>query len=247
MINLTLHYYRFHQEKQVEPIAPSVIPYHDLTMVLEGRLEYRINNRLVRVKENDLILLPPGTKRERLRTEGKTTYVSYNFRTDEDIDLPIHIENGVNKEIRMMIYACNEIDRDRGGYSRAAFEDMTSAILNSVRAHVTRSGYSELTENILAYIHENYKKALPLRKIAAAMNYSVAYCDQVFKRDIGVSIVHYLIDYRISKVKEHLIESVLSLKSIAEQTGFGECNYLSRQFRQRTGLSPLRFRKQFYH
>ena len=112
---------------------------------------------------------------------------------------------------------------------------------------MARSGYSELTESILAYIHENYKSFLPLRKIAAAMNYSVAYCDQVFKRDIGVSIVHYLIDYRIAKVKEYLIENVISLKEIAEQTGFGECNYLSRQFRQRTGLSPLRFRKQLGH
>ena len=247
MIKLTLHYYRFHQEKQVEPIAPAVIPYHDLTMVLEGALEYRINGRLVRVKEGAVILLPPGTKRERLRTEGKTTYVSFNFVTDDSLELPTLIEDAVSKEIRMMVYALNELELGRDNYSRAAFEDVTSAILNVLRAHVARSGYSELTESILSYIHENYKSFLPLRKIAAAMNYSVAYCDQVFKRDIGVSIVHYLIDYRIAKVKEYLIENVISLKEIAEQTGFGECNYLSRQFRQRTGLSPLRFRKQLGH
>ena len=247
MIKLTLHYYRFHQEKQVEPIAPAVIPYQGLTMVFEGALEYRINGRLVRVKEGAVILLPPGTKRERLRTAGKTTYVSFNFICEESLELPTLIEDAVSKEIRMMVYALNEIERDRDAYSRTAFEDMTSAIINVIRAHVTRSGYSELTENILAYIHENYKRTLPLRKIAAAMNYSAPYCDQVFKRDIGVSIVHYLIDYRIAKVKEYLIENVISLKEIAEQTGFGECNYLSRQFRQRTGISPLRFRKQLGH
>ena len=231
----------------MEPISPSVIPYYDLTMVLEGSLEYRINNRLVHLKENDLILLPPDTKRERLRTEGKTTYVSYNFQVEEPLDIPLFLEDAVGKEMRMIVYACNEIDRDRGAYSRAAFEDLLSAILNAIRAHVTRSGYSELTENILAFIHENYKRVLPLSEIAAAMNYSVAHCDWVFKRDIGVSIVHYLIDYRIVKAKEFLIENVISLKEIAEQTGFGECNYLSRQFKQRTGVSPLRFRKQFNH
>ena len=247
MINLTLHYYRYHQEKNVEPIAPSQIPYYDLTLVLEGALEYRINNRRVTVAESGLILLPPGTKRERLATEGKTVYVSYNFRTEETLDIPLLLENAIGKEIRMMIYACNEIDRDRGEYARAALADMTSAILNAIRAEVTQSGYSELTERILAYIHENYRKVLPLSKIAAQMNYSVAYCDQVFKRDIGVSIVRYLINYRIEKVKEYLIENLLSLKEIAERTGFGECNYLSRQFRQRTGISPLRFRKRFDH
>ena len=245
MINPTVHYYRFHQEKKVEPILPSVIPYYDLTMVFEGSLEYRINNRLVKVKENDLILLPPSTKRERFRTDGKTTYVSYNFRLEEPLDLPIFLENAVRKEIRMMVYACNEIERDRGDYSRAEFEALLCAVLNTLRAHVTRSKYSDLTENILGYIRENYKRPLPLSEIADAMNYSVAYCDQVFKRDIGASIVRYLIDYRITKAKEFLIENALSLKEIAEQTGFGEYNYLSRQFKQRTGISPLRFRKQF--
>ena len=247
MINPTLHYYRFHQEKQVEPISPSVIPYYDLTMVLEGSLEYRINNHLVTLKENDLILLPPSTKRERLRTDGKTTYVSYNFRLEEYLDLPIFLEDAVGKEIRMIVYACNEIDRDRGAYSRASFESLLAAILNAIRAHVTRSGYSDLTEKILVYIRENYKRALPLSEIADAMSYSVVYCDQIFKRDIGISIVRYLIDYRIMKAKELLIENVLSLKKIAEQTGFGEYNYLSRQFKQRTGVSPLRFRKRFNH
>ena len=49
----------------------------------------------------------------------------------------------------------------------------------------------------------------------------------------------------LAKAKEFLIENIISLKEIAERTGFGECNYLSRQFRRREGISPLRFRKQF--
>lgn len=245
MIDLTLHYYRFHKEKRVEPISPSSIPYYDLTMVLEGSLEYRVNNRHVTLRENDVILMPPGSKRERFGREGQTTYVSFNFRTEEPLSIPLILENAVGKEIRMMIYACNEMDRDHGGYAEEAFKDLTSAILNAVRAYVTRSGNSELTERILAYIRVHYREPLVLKKVASEMAYSVAYCDQVFKKDIGVSIVRYLIDYRIAKVKEYLIENVLPLKMIAERTGFGECNYLSRQFRRRTGISPLRFRKEW--
>ena len=244
-MKLTLHYYRFHKESRVEAIPPSVIPYYDLTLVLEGKLEYRVNNHRVTVLENGSILMPPGTKRERLHSEGKTVYVSYNFRTDEPLALPLTAENVVGKEIRMMIYACNEIDRAHGGYALAASEDMTSAILNAIRAEVTRSGYSPLTDRILAYIRENYRRPLTLKKIADEMAYSVAYCDQVFKKDVGMSIVRYLIDFRVERVKEYLIENLLSLKEIAERTGFGESNYLSRQFKQRMGYSPLRFRKQF--
>lgn len=245
MINATLNYYRYHNEKRVEPIQPNAISYYDLTLVLEGALEYKINNKRLTVKENGVLLLPPGTKRERERTEGQTTYVSFNFQCKEKIELPLLMEDAVGKDVRMMIYACNEINRDHGEFAKKSFVDLLSAIVNSLRSLANRNKNSLLTERILAYVRENYRHAIPLGKIAREMNYSAAYCDQVFKKDVGVSIVHYVIDYRIAKVKEFLIENVISLKEIAERTGFGECNYLSRQFRRREGISPLRYRKQF--
>ena len=245
MTNAEIHYFRFHKDGPVQSIQPSVIPYYDLTLVLEGSLEYRINNRKVTVRAGDAVLMPPDTRRERFFGEGRATYASYNFRTEEALPLPLLIEGGVGQEIRMMIYACDEIDRDHGAYARASFGDLLSAIVNSLLSAVTRSGFSALTERILEYIRENYRRPLTLKSIADAMAYSVQHCDQVFKKDVGVSVVRYLIDYRVARVKEFLIENVLSLKEIAERTGFGESNYLSRQFRQRTGYTPLRFRKEF--
>ncbi len=245
MINVTLNYYRFHNEKHVEGISPSVISYYDLTIVLQGTLEYKINNRRVTVNENDALLLPPGTKREREGGDEKATYVSFNFKSDEEPELPLLMEDAVGKDVRMMIYACNEINRDHGEFAEKSFVDLTSAIVNSLRAFASRNKNSTLTERILSYIRENYRHPIVLGKIAREMNYSAAYCDQVFKKDVGISIVQYLIDYRIAKVKEFLIENVISLREIAERTGFCESNYLSRQFRRREGVSPLRFRKQF--
>ena len=245
MAKTETHYFRLRKDARAEAIQPSVIPYYDLTMVLEGTLEYRINNKRITLGEGDAILMPPGSKRERCLGEGKTTYVSFNFRTEEALPLPLVMEGVVGKEIRMMLYACDEIDRDHGDYARAAFADLLSAILNAQLSAVTRSRFSPLTERILEYIRENYRRPMTLRGIAAAMAYSVQHCDQVFKKDVGVSIVRYLIDFRVARVKEHLIENVLSLREIAERTGFGESNYLSRQFRQRTGYTPLRFRKAF--
>ena len=245
MINVALNYFRYHSENHVEAIAPSVISYYDLTLVLAGTLEYRINNKKLTVKENAVLLLPPGTKRERERGDEQATYVSFNFLSEEALDLPLLMENAVGNDIRMMIYACNAIDRDHCEHAKNSFLDLVSAIINSLRSLATKNKNSALTERILAYLREHYREPLPLGKIAKEMNYSVAYCDQIFKKDVGVSIIHYLIDYRIQKVKEFLIENVISLQEIAERTGFGESNYLSRQFRQREGTSPLRYRKQF--
>jgi len=244
-MKLSLHYYKFHNESSVQEIRPAVIPYYDLTIVLSGRLLYRVNHKEVTVREGGFILMPPETRRERFALAEKTTYVSFNFTTDEPLFLPLTMENAVGGDVRMMIYACNEINRDMSAYSTRCFEDMTSAILNALAAFVSHSENSEITSEIIRFIHERYREPLTLKKICDELAYSPTYCDAVFKKDVGVPIVRYLIDYRISKVKEFLIENVLSLGEIAEKTGFGECNYLSRQFRRRTGVSPLRFKKQF--
>ncbi|MBP5610063.1 MAG: cupin domain-containing protein, partial [Clostridia bacterium] len=63
MANVEIHYFRFRKEARAEAIQPSVIPYYDLTMVLEGRLEYRVNNKRISLGEGDAILMPPGSKR----------------------------------------------------------------------------------------------------------------------------------------------------------------------------------------
>ena len=244
-MKLSLHYYRFHSESQAEEIRPSLIPYYDLTIVLSGKLLYRVNHKEITVREGGCLLMPPGSKRERFALAEKTTYVSFNFKTDEEIPLPLTMEDAVGDEVRLMIYACNEIDRGSGAYAARCFEDMTSAILNALSAFISHRENSALTAEILRYIHERYREPLSLKRIADELAYSPTYCDAVFKRDVGMPIVRYIIDYRISKVKEFLIENILSLREIAERTGFGEGNYLSRQFRQRTGMSPLRFRKQF--
>ena len=56
------------------------------------------------------------------------------------------------------------------------------------------------------------------------------------------SIIHYLIDLRISEAKNLLIETSMPCSVIAELVGFDDANYFSRIFKKRMGLSPLQFR-----
>ncbi len=52
----------------------------------------------------------------------------------------------------------------------------------------------------------------------------------------------YLLSLRIRHAQRLLIHTDLPVTRIAEQTGFCDSNYLSRQFRKRVGLSPREFR-----
>ena len=53
----------------------------------------------------------------------------------------------------------------------------------------------------------------------------------------------YVVTARINRAKPLLQESNLSIKTIAEQTGFKTPYYFSRMFKARTGFSPSQYRR----
>ncbi len=65
-----------------------------------------------------------------------------------------------------------------------------------------------------------------------------------FKRMTGITPWRYLMARRMSRAKELLIDSSLSIKQIAFSLGFNDPNYFSRLFRKETGVSAREFREQ---
>ena len=86
-------------------IETSVIDYYDLTIVKSGTLSYMVNGRRIWMQEGDVILLPPQTRRSREALAQPTHYFSFNFYTDEPIDLPMFMQGGANSEIYALFNA----------------------------------------------------------------------------------------------------------------------------------------------
>lgn len=57
------------------------------------------------------------------------------------------------------------------------------------------------------------------------------------------TIEQYIIDYRISKVKEYLVYANLTLADIAFRLNYNSIAHLSAQFKQYTGLTPSYFKE----
>ena len=57
------------------------------------------------------------------------------------------------------------------------------------------------------------------------------------------SLERYIIEYRISKVKEFLVYTNLTLSDIAFKLNFTGTSHLSAQFKQVTGLTPSFFKE----
>lgn len=66
---------------------------------------------------------------------------------------------------------------------------------------------------------------------------------RVFKATFGTSPIDWLRRERISQAKRRLAETAASIKEIAEQTGYRDRYFFSKDFKQHTGLTPREFRQ----
>lgn len=80
-----------------------------------------------------------------------------------------------------------------------------------------------------------------LSEMANLCHYSPYYFGRLFKNAYGTSFNEYLNEYRITKSKELLIQSQLSVEEIAGKVGFNSASYFCTSFKKLTGLSPREF------
>lgn len=66
---------------------------------------------------------------------------------------------------------------------------------------------------------------------------------RVFKATFSTSPIDWLRRERISQAKRRLAETAASIKEVAEQTGYRDRYFFSKDFKQHTGLTPREFRR----
>lgn len=105
---------------------------------------------------------------------------------------------------------------------------------------------SMLTESVIEtiyYIENNYSKRLTLEEMAKKVHFSSFYFSRIFSEQLGMSFSEYVSNVRIKHVKDMLIQTDKSIMRIALDTGYCSGDYLSTQFKNKTGMTPSQFRR----
>ena len=238
--------YLKHRKKKVAgKLNKTKITYNDLTIVLGGRLEYTISGRSYTVNPMDILFVKRGDSRERHITEDVSEYVSFNFITDEPIDLPTLMTGYLSPEINMLISVIDSLQENKVVNFDVAYKRLIESIVAILEAKSVNNSYNSITSSIIEYLHDHIHTQVKLVEIGEALRFSPIYCESIFKANIGKSIIDYFIDMKIEFARRWLIENTLTLREISEKLGFSDYNYFSRAFKKRTGTTPFDFRKKY--
>jgi len=102
----------------------------------------------------------------------------------------------------------------------------------------------QLIQKGIQYIEEHSMTEKPISDIAKMCCVSETCFRKLFQKYTGKSPIAYKTDIKLSKAKQLLCGSELSVEEVSDTLGFYDKAYFSKVFRQKIGLSPSAYRKQ---
>lgn len=96
---------------------------------------------------------------------------------------------------------------------------------------------------IIDFFDEHYKENISIKDIEKNFFLTKNKIYQLFEKNYHTTPIQYLNSVRLSKSKELILYSDLTLTEICEQCGFNNYNYFIKQFKSVFGEPPHRFKK----
>ncbi len=157
------------------------------------------------------------------------------------------------EEIKECLFSIFELSKNEGRY----FELLLKSKLNEflyllyfnryVLKKNTDDSYrkNERLRDLIDYINNNYQQNLSIDFLANFLGYSKTHFMSVFKQHTGTSCTEFVIQVRLNKGCDYLINSSSPILEIATTIGFNNLSNFNRQFKRYYQATPSQYRKQF--
>jgi len=94
----------------------------------------------------------------------------------------------------------------------------------------------------LEYIKNHYNEPISVNKLAEMCNLSVSHFRTTFTGKFKMSPQKFILQIRIQMACKKLVHQDADISEIAQECGFCDQSYFTRQFRTHVGMTPLKYR-----
>ena len=98
-------------------------------------------------------------------------------------------------------------------------------------------------EKAIDFINKNLDKDLSIQSISQSIHISQSVLYKYFHNYFGCTVGEYINTKRIEKSIELMKNTDLSIEEISQSVGFTSATYYGRIFKNKKGITPLKFRK----
>ena len=238
--------------------VPHTHNYTELFYITGGKGQFLIHDRTYPVDTNDLVMINPNVPHTETGVNAQP--LEYIVLGISGIELAstgsfngqfFILNHFENKELTTCIHnILREMEQKNPGYEEVCQAYVEILIIRLMRnIAISAGGESQGTSDnpqcaaVKRYMDLHFKESLTLEQLATQAHMNKFYLAHVFKREYGVSPIHYLISLRIKESKYLLSETDLTMSQIAQILGFSSPSYFSQVFRKTQGTSPMDYRR----
>ncbi|WP_244988955.1 AraC family transcriptional regulator [Robertmurraya siralis] len=224
-----------------------------LVIPLEGEARFSLNGVPYHINKNTIVHAGAEMDIEIKTFENNWTYVVIHyhlidaegkFSTFANKHFSIEIDN--MEEILAVVQQLLSKNMNPDYFSqfelKVLFMNLLQSILNGARNSQYNFTVQQVTK-ILDYFHTHYEQEVSISEVADMFEIDRRRIAYLFEKITGLTPIQYLTRYRISKAKELLTISELTVSEISEAVGYQDNFYFSRVFKSLTGTSPSQYRK----
>lgn len=232
----------------------------EVLLILNGKGKITINNEIHSVKKADLIVFNSHTLHEEfscLDCPIDFIYCGIRSLKIEGLKENTILPESYNPKINMSSYFSmleplfwfiyEEFQKKEEAFEEICTEQLRTTIHLIHRiAFLNEQKNTEkpsISQLIKEFLDENYKEHLSLKDIAKEFNINPYYLSHLFLKAHHISPISYIHNRRIGEAKLLLLNTDKKVKEIAQLLGYSNENYFSHFFKNKTGKSPLNYKK----
>lgn len=213
-----------------------------LSLCISGQITYTMNGKKYVSDKSSAVILPKGADYSLFGDrEGIFPVINFdceNFSCDEILLLPLQDNSkciNLFNQIKNLSFRTD---------SRLKIFSEFYKLLNEITK--SSSPLSSTLKNALEYIERNISDTtLSNTKIAEDLKISEVYLRKLFSSNLKTSPKQYIIDRRIQKAKQLLLDTPFSVTAISKDCGFTSPYHFCRIFKQKESLTPTEYIKAY--
>lgn len=234
---------------------------YQLLYIANGHARFMIDGKLQMLEKGNCVIYPPGVPQhyyyylnehpdvywvhfsckqgnELLKNWGWEKENTYNVGVDNSY---IQLFDSIILELQLKQPYCEE------QLKLLIQQLLLKMSRNRNIATSTQGSYNKEVEEAIKIFNQAPEEEFTIKQFAKGRGLNYYRFIDTFTQYVGISPRQYIINIRMTKAKDLLMNSMFQVSEIAGLAGYDNALYFSRLFKKTWGMSPSEYRLQFIH